>query len=109
MPAGTVCGCGELTNRPSRKCERCEGEASANKTKRIAVYADPRWTATRLLVWNRDRWTCQQCGHKDVGNLSKSLDAHHTTSVLELLARGISPFDSHHAVTRCKKCHGGTR
>ena len=109
MPAGAVCPCGELTVRLSRRCEACERRLASNRATRTSVYADPRWTRCRLLVWARDGWRCQLCGHLDVGNLQRSLDAHHRRSVLELLAFGLDPFDPDRCETRCKTCHGGTR
>jgi hypothetical protein len=109
VPAGAICSCGEPTTRPSRKCERCEGQARTDRELRQSVYGDRRWRACKAIVYERDRWTCVVCGRQDVFNAQHSLDCHHTRSVLELLALGLDPFDPDQVEVRCKVCHGGTR
>jgi 5-methylcytosine-specific restriction endonuclease McrA len=37
---------------------------------------DPRWQRRRLQVFERDGWTCQQCGAED-----QELQVHHTRYV----------------------------
>jgi hypothetical protein len=109
MPAGAVCPCGALTTRPSKKCARCEGTQAARRTARNAIYQDRRWQRTKLIVWVRDNWTCRICGTRDVDNRRRTLNAHHTVPVLELVGRGCDPFDPVLVETRCTVCHGGTR
>jgi hypothetical protein len=109
MPAGAVCPCGALTTRPSKKCESCESGQAAAREARNRIYSDSRWRRCRLIVWVRDNWTCRICGTRDLDNRRRTLNAHHTTPVLELVARGLDPFDPIHAETRCTTCHGATR
>jgi hypothetical protein len=67
-----------------------------------AVYkqklADPRWQKLRLDIFNRDNWTCQQCGDK-----TTQLEIHHTS-----YWAGIEPWEypGDMLITVCHKCHG---
>jgi hypothetical protein len=106
MPAGAVCSCGRLTTRLSKRCEDCENDIETRRKARARIYNDRRWRRTRLIVWVRDNWTCRTCGHRDLDNRGKTLDAHHTTPVLELVARGLDPFDPVLVETHCNVCHG---
>lgn len=56
---------------------------------------DPRWQKKRLLVLERDNWTCRHCGDK-----STELQVHH-------LKYNGNPWDakSEDLITVCKVCH----
>lgn len=58
---------------------------------------DPRWQKLRLLIFQRDEWTCQSCGCTE-----NNLQVHH----LKYLP-GIEPweYEHHYLVTYCDKCH----
>lgn len=58
----------------------------------------PEWQRKRLEVLERDKWTCQGCGHKD-----KSLQVHH-----RLYITGAAPWMYVDAalITLCDDCHG---
>jgi 5-methylcytosine-specific restriction endonuclease McrA len=106
MPAGAVCPCGTLTTRPSKRCENCERSLERRRSIRDRIYASKAWRAARKAAWLRDRYTCTVCGHSDPGNRNRTLDAHHTISIDELLATGRDPFDIAWVATMCKRCHG---
>jgi hypothetical protein len=59
--------------------------------------ADPRWQRRRLEIFNRDNWTCQQCGDKGT-----QLEIHHTS-----YWAGIEPWEypGDMLITVCHKCH----
>jgi hypothetical protein len=56
---------------------------------------DPRWQKKRLLIFDRDNWTCQCCGDKEM-----TLNVHHTAYVGD-------PWDcpDEKLVTVCEDCH----
>lgn len=55
----------------------------------------PKWQKKRLMIFERDKWTCQCCGDKDT-----SLNVHHKKYVGE-------PWDcpDEYLVTICEDCH----
>lgn len=57
---------------------------------------DPRWQKKRLLILERDGWTCLECGSKD-----KCLNVHH------VVYRKIDPWEypDHLLQTLCEECH----
>lgn len=58
---------------------------------------DPRWQKKRLLIFDRDDFTCTQCG-----NQRKELALHHKVYI-----PGIEPWDypDDILITICKDCH----
>lgn len=58
---------------------------------------DPRWQKKRLLVFERDSWTCQSCGASD-----KTLHVHHKKYLPNL-----EPweYEDKLLVTYCDTCH----
>ena len=62
---------------------------------------DPRWQKRRLQIFQRDQWTCQQCGAT-----KRELQVHHTAYVA-----GAAPWEAplRSLVTLCKPCHRKTR
>ena len=58
---------------------------------------DPRWQKRRLEVFNRDDWTCQECGSK-----TKTLNVHHKSYIY-----GLEPweYEDDYLVTVCEVCH----
>jgi hypothetical protein len=58
---------------------------------------DPRWQKLRLEVFERENWTCQDCGAKD-----KTLHAHH-----KFYKKGSDPweYDNRHLMCVCDECH----
>jgi 5-methylcytosine-specific restriction endonuclease McrA len=73
-----------------------------NSTDTTVSYADklknPQWQKLRLKIFERDNWTCQECGSKD-----KTLHAHHK----EYIA-GNEPWEAPEdtLITLCDDCHG---
>lgn len=57
---------------------------------------DPRWQRKRLEIFERDEWTCQECGATD-----KPLHVHH------LEYHRCQPWEYHESklVTLCEDCH----
>lgn len=57
---------------------------------------DPRWQKKRLLIFERDKWTCQACE-----KTTETLHVHHL-----IYAEG-EPWDSldDHLETLCRSCH----
>jgi hypothetical protein len=57
---------------------------------------DPRWQRKRLVIFERDNWTCQSCNHTD-----RTLCVHHK------VYRGKDPWDAkdEDLVTLCSVCH----
>lgn len=57
---------------------------------------DPRWQRKRLLVFERDNWTCQSCL-----DTNSTLHVHHTKYIGEF------PWDcpDDYLITLCEKCH----
>jgi hypothetical protein len=58
---------------------------------------DPRWQKKRLEIFERDEWTCQICGSKDV-----TLSVHHFHYV-----HGFEPWNykNDSLITLCFECH----
>lgn len=58
---------------------------------------DPRWQKKRLLILNRDKFTCTNCGSED-----KTLHIHHL-----VYENGGNPWDSpdDNLLTLCEDCH----
>ncbi len=56
---------------------------------------DPRWQKKRLLIFKRDKFTCQSCGEK-----GKTLHAHHSRYFKD-------PWDieDNYIITLCCDCH----
>ena len=59
---------------------------------------DPRWQRMRLRVFERDNWTCRNCGKKE-----KTLNAHHVH--YHPLAEGPWDYESETIITLCSDCH----
>lgn len=59
---------------------------------------DPRWQKMRLRVFERDNFTCINCGSKD-----KTLHAHHPQ--YHPFAEGPWDYDVGDIVTLCEECH----
>ena len=68
-----------------------------NQTSYSDKLRDPRWQRLRLLIFQRDNWTCQSCGCTE-----NNLQVHH----LKYLP-GIEPweYEPYFLVTYCEKCH----
>lgn len=62
-----------------------------------AKWKDPRWQQKRLLIMERDGWTCQRCGDKE-----STLSVHHRYYI-----PGADPWDypDKALVTLCESCH----
>lgn len=58
---------------------------------------DPRWQKKRLLILERDEFTCRSCG-----NSSKTLHVHHLSYI-----KGNSPWEypDKNLLTLCEVCH----
>jgi hypothetical protein len=58
---------------------------------------DPRWQRRRLEIFQRDNWTCQECGSKN-----NTLHVHHKCYLPD-----ISPWEyiGELLITMCKECH----
>ncbi len=58
---------------------------------------DPRWQKKRLLIFERDEWTCQSCGAKNM-----TLNVHHLKYF-----PGKEPweYEDVYLITYCEKCH----
>lgn len=56
---------------------------------------DPRWQKRRLEIMDRDKWTCQWCGRKDL-----TLNVHH-------MQYSGDPWEADSAalITLCENCH----
>ncbi len=63
----------------------------------IEKLRDPRWQRKRLLIFERDNWTCRSCNRSDI-----SLQIHH----LKYLP-GNEPweYEDYLLVTYCEVCH----
>jgi hypothetical protein len=63
----------------------------------VEKFKDPRWQKIRLQVFERDKWTCQQCR-----STSKTLNVHH-----RYYDDGAEPweYDLDALVTLCGECH----
>lgn len=63
----------------------------------VEMLKDPRWQRMRLVVFQRDQWTCLRC--KDT---TQTLHVHHT-----FYARGRAPWEYHpdSLLTLCATCH----
>lgn len=55
------------------------------------------YSAWRISVWQRDYWTCKNCGHK-----GKDIVAHHIKSFSKYPK---VRFDVENGVTLCRSCH----
>lgn len=58
---------------------------------------DPRWQKKRLEIFDRDKWTCRNCGCKD-----STLHAHHIFYIAKL-----EPWEIPNGllITLCEDCH----
>jgi len=59
---------------------------------------DPRWQQLRLRVFERDNWTCRNCGDKE-----ETLNAHHVH--YHPYAEKPWDYDIETIITLCKDCH----
>lgn len=62
-----------------------------------AKLRDPRWQKKRLEIFERDNWTCQNCGDK-----KQTLVVHH-----KMYLPGLEPWEypSKYLTTFCSDCH----
>lgn len=58
---------------------------------------DPRWQKKRLLIFERDNWTCQSCGDS-----TSTLHIHH---LKYLQWNEPWEYEDHYLITYCHKCH----
>ena len=60
-------------------------------------FKDPRWQKRRLLILERDEWTCQYCGEKE-----ETLNVHHLW-----YEKGKDPWEypDECLITLCEGCH----
>jgi 5-methylcytosine-specific restriction endonuclease McrA len=71
------------------------------RRKRVTTYQrllrDPRWQRRRLQIFERDGWTCRQCGDE-----TSELQVHHTAYIA-----GAAPWEvpPRMLVTLCVTCH----
>ena len=71
-----------------------------NNFSKLSTYSeklkDPRWQKKRLLILERDGWSCQSCGDKE-----STLNVHH------LWYEGNDPWDApeESLLTLCEPCH----
>jgi Zn finger protein HypA/HybF involved in hydrogenase expression len=61
-------------------------------------YKDPRWQKKRLLILNRDEFSCQNCGDED-----STLHVHHKSYEWGL---PLWDYDGELLITLCESCHG---
>ncbi|MBP9881544.1 MAG: HNH endonuclease [Chitinophagales bacterium] len=68
-----------------------------DKTTYLEKLTDPRWQKKRLEIMERDKFTCQSCGNKEL-----TLNVHHTA-----YEKNKNPweYDNNTMVTICKNCH----
>lgn len=62
------------------------------------VYNNKRWRKLRLLVLNRDDWTCAYCGSPA-----------DTVDHVQPLADGGLEYSEHNLVAACKRCNSAKR
>jgi 5-methylcytosine-specific restriction endonuclease McrA len=62
----------------------------------VEFYSRPEWIDARQDCYERDKWTCQDCGARD-----QPLHAHHITPY----SAGGEPFDLENLVALCPPCH----
>lgn len=67
------------------------------------VQVNPKWKEWRRKVFERDNWTCQDCGGKGY------LHPHHIVPVKDCLKMDFEEliFDVENGLTLCKDCHLG--
>src|SRR4051812_14709500 len=104
MPA-TFPGCAEFRcpDYTSRAyCADCEAERERERREapHRKVYTLPAWKATRMEAFVRDDFTCVEpgCGYRDETETGKQLHGDHEPDVVDLIERGLSPFDVEHVV-----------
>jgi 5-methylcytosine-specific restriction endonuclease McrA len=102
--------CGEkISLSSSGLCQKCyneniEGENNPNYKDGRSLnnpYYSPEYKEWRRTVFERDNYTCKQCGNKESG----SFEAHHILprrDYQELM------YDINNGITLCKKCHEAT-
>lgn len=109
MPIHAVCpepGCAALTTGGPCPEHRLARSRARRLEPQQQIYRDPRWRHTRATVIARDGSRCTFVGEHGRCTETRALHAHHTPlSVLELLERGLDPFDPHTAVALCKRHH----
>ena len=58
---------------------------------------DPRWQKKRLLIMQRDKWTCQDCGWKE-----STLHVHHKYYIPD---KKPWEYPNKALITLCEGCH----
>lgn len=82
--------------RPRDK-EKVQATTGGRREAYLEKLRDPRWQKKRLEVFERDNWTCLQCGSTE-----KTLNVHH-----RVYADGYEPWDVRMGIleTLCEECH----
>lgn len=73
-------------------------ESAMHKKTYAEQLLDPRWQQLRLRVFERDNWTCRNCGDKE-----KTLNAHHVQ--YHPYSEGPWEYYIETIITLCKDCH----
>lgn len=107
MIVGKLClGCGAFIDRPAGSQGYCDGcRPDTNRSKRRAIYDDPRWRRTRQIVVRRDARQCRLCGRhqSELEDGELLVIDHWPLPVLE----APDPFDPAGCRVLCSTCSGG--
>lgn len=111
MPRNIICsGCGKSV--PEAQANKGRGPCCPPPSRRANRRGSARqkvWDsaahkrARRICLANAD-YTCQRCGHHDPSG--RTLDAHHTYAVDELIDAGLDPTNPDEYECLCDRCHG---
>ncbi len=65
--------------------------------KYLEQYKDPRWQKLRLKIFERDKWTCRNCGNNE-----ETLQLHHKCYYKD---KNIWEYPEEELITLCEYCH----
>jgi hypothetical protein len=108
MPTQRACatfGCPHYTTRTY--CSACEHERERerNAAPHRKLYSTWAWKCARQERFVLDDFTCVDCGWRDETETGEKLHGDHEPDLVDLLERGLNPFDPEHVRTRCHSCH----
>lgn len=108
-PDGYACdSCGDWFYGAGKYCDTCRSEVRSSKHIARAIRYGCEWECfSSVAVWERDNWTCQDCG-RTVERLEEYAPHQATLDHVIPLSKG-GPHTEENAQTLCHECNSAKR